>query len=290
MSCYHPLLAVNRGPGKKPYILPQRVDMNIRELEEKYGHDLLRLPCGHCLGCSLDYSKQWAVRIMLESTLHKFNSFITLTFDNDNYFGFPGKRPFQLFMKRLRKFFNGYPVRFFACCEAGSETHRWHYHAILFGVDFQDKELLKKTDAGELLYTSKSLSKLWPFGISSVGEVSGASASYVARYSMKKKVSGDNDGSFILMSRRPGIGFSNFDKNWFRSSKIYQDGESLTIPRFFQNMMEKYDSDFFLQWKEERKQFEYPDKRFILQVENEEEALARLEATRLDKWKEYRGM
>lgn len=290
MACYHPILAVSRGPGLKPRILPRRVDMNFEQLKDKYGDDLLRLPCGHCLGCSLDYSKQWSVRIMLEATLHKYNSFITLTFDDDNYSGFPGKRPFQLFMKRLRKYFNWFNVRFFACCEAGSETHRWHYHAILFGVDFEDKVLLKKTEAGELIYTSNILTKLWPFGISSIGEVTSASASYVARYSMKKKMDGIDDGSFVLMSRRPGLGIGAFNKQWFASSKIYTSDGFVTVPRFFQNMMEKFDSDFFNEWKESRKEFNYPDKRYIFQVENEEEALQRLEGNRLNRYAVLRGL
>lgn len=41
----------------------------------------IKLPCGNCIGCRLDRSKQWAVRLMLEAQLHKKNSFITLTYN-----------------------------------------------------------------------------------------------------------------------------------------------------------------------------------------------------------------
>ena len=60
-----------------------------------------------------------------------------------------------------------------------------HDHACLFGFDFPDKVLFKKSSKGNI-YTSAMLAELWPFGFSTVGEVTFESAAYVARYVMKK--------------------------------------------------------------------------------------------------------
>lgn len=42
----------------------------------------IKLPCGKCIGCKLDRSKQTAVRLMCEAQLHEHNSFLTLTYNN----------------------------------------------------------------------------------------------------------------------------------------------------------------------------------------------------------------
>jgi len=92
---------------------------------------------------------------------------------------------FQNFMKRLRQEVFPRKVRFFHCGEYGAQFSRPHHHACLFGYDFPDKVLFKKSTKGNI-YTSQLLAKLWPFGFSTVGEVTFESAAYVARYVMKK--------------------------------------------------------------------------------------------------------
>jgi hypothetical protein len=44
----------------------------------------LKIPCGQCIGCRLEYSRQWAMRCHHEASLHIFNSFITLTYDPEH--------------------------------------------------------------------------------------------------------------------------------------------------------------------------------------------------------------
>lgn len=75
----------------------------------------LKLPCGACVGCRLERARQWAMRCMDEASLHKENSFITLTFNDANL---PMNRSldvgiFQKFMKRLRKEVAPLRLRFF---------------------------------------------------------------------------------------------------------------------------------------------------------------------------------
>ena len=60
-------------------------------------------------------------------------------------------------------------------------TNRPHYHAIIFG--YRPHDLISHTST---LFTSKFLSSVWPHGFSSVGDVSFASAQYVASYTLKR--------------------------------------------------------------------------------------------------------
>ncbi|WP_422851467.1 rolling circle replication-associated protein [Candidatus Ruthia endofausta] len=101
----------------------------------------LLLPCGQCIGCRLERSHQWAIRCIHEASLYPDNSFITLTYDNDNL---PSnrsldKRHFQLFMKPLRKKYSHKKICFYHCGEYGDLHKRPHYHAILFNHHFEDR-------------------------------------------------------------------------------------------------------------------------------------------------------
>ena len=152
------------------------------------------VPCGRCIGCRLEFSRQWAVRSVHESKLHKNNTFITLTYSDENLpkGGTLVKSDFQKFMKRLRKHINAkqpdIQIKYLMCGEYGSDSNRPHYHAILFNYDFKDKKpCLQLTDNGQ--FESPLLNKLWPFGFASIGEVNFESCAYVARYCVKKFMS-----------------------------------------------------------------------------------------------------
>lgn len=149
--------------------------------------DSLELPCGQCIGCRLERSRQWAMRCMHEASLYDQNSFITLTYDDSNIpnGGSLNYDDFQRFMKRLRKY-AGVRLRFYMGGEYGEQLSRPHYHACIFGYDFPDKIYYKKTSSGERIHTSKILQKLWPYGLSSVGNVTFESAAYIARYCVQK--------------------------------------------------------------------------------------------------------
>lgn len=68
----------------------------------------LKLPCGQCIGCRLERSKQWATRCVHEASLYPDNSFITLTYNDESCPSDAGlrHRDFQLFMKRLRSYYS----------------------------------------------------------------------------------------------------------------------------------------------------------------------------------------
>lgn len=81
MPCFHPLEAWQTFEGD--------IHFYARGSEGKKGAKApnyrreLKLPCGRCIGCRLDRSKQWAIRLMHEAQLHERTSFITLTYDNE---------------------------------------------------------------------------------------------------------------------------------------------------------------------------------------------------------------
>lgn len=147
----------------------------------------LLLRCRKCLSCQIAKRKEWAFRCLKEAEEYKSNSFLTLTYSEENkpYNGLD-RRDLTLFIKRLRKKLSPRKIKYMACGEYGDNTDRPHYHLILFGYDFPDKEYLKTTKKGEIIYFSKELDELWGLGLSSIGSVTYASASYVAGYVHKK--------------------------------------------------------------------------------------------------------
>lgn len=177
----------------------------------------MKIPCGQCIGCRLEHSRQWAIRSVHEASLYKDNCYLTLTYNEENLpaDGSLNKRDIQLFLKNLRESErrkgNG-NIRFFQCGEYGDENDRPHHHAIIFNFDFEDKYYWKKKN-GFKLYRSDYLESLWKHGNSLIGSVTFESCAYVARYITKKvtgeKAKGHYQGKlpeFTTMSRRPGIG------------------------------------------------------------------------------------
>ena len=149
--------------------------------------------------------------------MHAHNAFITLTYAPEHY-PKDGKLKyldFQLFMKRLRKHY-GKDTGFFMCGEYGEETGRAHYHACLFGLDFEDKKPERENQPGDQIWSSEILTKIWGLGHTELGSVTQKSAGYVARYILKKQ-NPDAPQGFQKMSRKNAIG-KLFIEN---GSKIY---------------------------------------------------------------------
>lgn len=238
------------------------------------------VPCGQCIGCRLERSRQWAIRCTHEVSLHEKNCFITLTYAPE-YLPKGGtlvKKHFQDFMKRLR-FFNGSGIRYFHCGEYGEKTQRPHYHALLFNFDFSDKILDPLDRRPEFLrqqnptYISAHLSDLWPFGRSNIGTATFESAAYVARY-ITKKVTGKNAidhyneidyntgeilnekiPEYITMSRRPGIGhnwFKQYTSDVFPGDYVVLRGKKMKPPKYYDTQYEILDPRHFKKIKQNR--------------------------------------
>lgn len=238
MTCFHPIKAFIVGEtdnGKKLHKFVNKNEQLIEQitLNGKIYTEYDLLPCGRCIGCLVERSRQWATRMMLELMYHERACFITLTYDDEHlnvreYVNQDGelcksftlwKPDFQKFMKRLRRHYEPKEIRFFACGEYGGKTGRPHYHAILFGIDFsEDRYIWRASKDGYYSYRSPTLEKIWPFGISQIDDVTWNSCAYVSRYCTKKKYGRQNiyyqtfniEPEFNLMSRRPGIGHQYF--------------------------------------------------------------------------------
>lgn len=229
----------------------------------------LNLPCGQCTQCRLEKSRQWAVRCMHEASLWEKNSFVTLTYNDENI---PSNKSLQLdhfqrFIKRLRRSVDD-RIRYYHCGEYGELNERPHYHALLFNYRPGDLKLFSERD-GRRLYTSDSLSKLWPLGFSTIGEVEFESAAYVARYIMKK-VTGDRASShyagrkpeYTTMSRRPGIGkgwYEKFKADVYPSDRVIVRGVVTRPPRFYDGLLGSEDRSTleFLKIKRENQAQKY---------------------------------
>lgn len=205
---------------------------------------------------------------MHEKSLHDKSCFLTLTYR-------PGcvprggslcKRDLSLFLKRLRKELRDTRIRFFGCGEYGEKFARPHYHLLLFGVDFSfDRQFI-----GRDLYTSPTVDRLWPWGFHSLGEVTDASAAYVARYCLKKAFGkqltkdfhyGKRVAEFTQMSRRPGIASGWFDKFKFdvykfdlSSEGVLVDGKIFRPPRFYDKLLDREMPEMLKQLKLRRKE------------------------------------
>ncbi len=296
MPCYHPLTAF-KSLTEKTANGKSLVEFSSkgRRLSVSPNSEQMALPCGQCLGCRMDRSKQWALRCWHEASLFDSNTFITLTFNDENLNpnGSLVRADFQKFMKRLRKDNKGlqyvqpltgssnpYPIRFFHCGEYGENLTRPHHHACLFNFDFQDKYLWDNRKPETPLFRSASLEKLWPYGFSTIGEVTFKSAAYVARY-ITKKVNGQHAAShylrgdpdevdpetgetsayylepeYITMSLRPGVGGRWFEKN---PGDVYPKdfttvgGRKFKTPAYYDRLYERSEPDEMAQVKQKRK-------------------------------------
>lgn len=85
MPCYHPLTAYGiknpeTGKNKIVFLKKEPDPAHLKAI----GAEKLSLPCGQCVGCRLEYSRQWAVRCALEAKQWQHNYFVTLTYDDFN--------------------------------------------------------------------------------------------------------------------------------------------------------------------------------------------------------------
>jgi len=260
MPCYHPLSAYRSRTGRDPSTGSWPIVFNVRE---GYIDMPVNVPCGQCIGCRLERSRQWAIRCLHESSLHNDNCFLTLTYDNDHLpsDGSLNKRDICLFLKRLRKMF-GSGIRFFQCGEYGSLFMRPHHHMIVFGFDFPDKKLFTVNN-GVRLYRSAILEQLWPYGYCTIGTVTFESAAYVARY-IVKKINGDRSEShyngrlpeFITMSRRPGIAhdwISRFKDDVYPDDLcVVRKGLIAKPPKYYDKIYDLTDHSLFCKIKAKR--------------------------------------
>lgn len=225
------------------------------------------LPCGHCLGCKVKTSKDWAIRCWAEAQESNYTYFITLTYAdeyNDNQLHV---EHVQTFIKKIRKYYYDKTgitnLRYIICGEYGTTTNRPHYHIILFTPaiipdlslvfeyekDGHIQYVKKSNKQGQPYYYSKLIETTWGKGQCATAKGSMATYAYVARYITKK----NNDNQcFILASLKPGIGTNYFIKNY---KKILNEGIVINgqhfnyLPRAWEKKLEEIDPEAYFQYQ-----------------------------------------
>lgn len=315
MSCYHPLVGIFHGEyndsGKKKYQIQGGIP--LEEVSLIWPGSVV-IPCGHCIGCRLDYSRSWADRMMLELETAGKGLFVTLTYDNDHLpislsddDGIPlagtlCKDDVQRWMKRLRKAFSHLRIRFYLAGEYGDRTFRPHYHCILFGIGLSDISDLREhgvNEFGQRYYISDSFARIWNMGFILLSDVSWKTCAYVARYVTKKIGSYvltrdylNQLPEFALMSRKPGLGRDYLDLHPdcldYQSISLLtaEGGLKISVPKYFLNQLEISDPLRYSEIKAQRKEF--ASDKFLLELsrtdlssldyleEKENEKLARI--------------
>lgn len=328
MSCYHPLVRFetwekykcNDGhiayKAKVEKLNPGENYEDKEEIEKKLNTRLRNIqiiPCGKCIGCRLEYSKQWATKGLYESLEHKENWFLTLTYDEKNLpeagtmidpntgeekgqnpFGTLKNTDFTNFIKKLRTYYerkyNHKGIRFMGCGEYGSKGQRPHYHIILFNLPIPIEKLRfhEYNENYEAMYRCTEIEEIWGKGIVVAAEVNWNTCAYVARYITKKVGIPTQkeyynclgvEEEFFRMSRRPGIGRAYYEKN---KDKIYEKDE-LIIQKYGGGVMKVRPPKYYdkLYDIENPEQFEKIKK----QRKKEQERLTKIKYNQTSKYK-----
>ncbi len=239
MPCYHP---IEVGIRRKSLYTDRKIN------------DKQVVPCGSCIGCRAEQSRQWAVRMMHESRMHETSLFVTMTIDDENLNENRELCPRDVsrFIKDLRKT-QERRISFFACGEYGEKTGRPHYHALLFGVDFLDRDIGVDSSRPNV-WRSQTLDDTWRRGLCEGGNVTMASASYVSGYIRKKVKKRDYvranplngellEPEFARMSLRPALGRRWIERHWgdvYPRDFVVIDGYEAKPPRYYDKWMDKF--------------------------------------------------
>lgn len=200
------------------------------------GH-YMAFPCGYCFQCKNRRATGWAFRLNEELKVATQAYFITLTYDTQHAQITPNgyltlyKRDVQLWLKRLRKV-AGKGIKYFLCGEYGSQTHRPHYHAVIFNCDWQYVE------------------STWDKGTVHYGTVSTASIAYMLKYMLKSQWKPQNDADdrqpeFQLMSKGLGAVYAEKQENiQFHNDDLLNryylpqhEGYKAAMPRYYKQLL-----------------------------------------------------
>lgn len=264
-------------------------------------YETFLIPCGKCIGCRLDYAREWSDRCYLESLTKSPNWFVTLTYDDLNlpvteflkddeiiYTNSLVKEHLSLFIKRLRRYYDYHfeiqDISFYGCGEYGSKYQRPHYHLLLFGCPVPDLELFTFKD-GFATYNSEIFTKEWGKGFVTLNEFTYETASYVARYCLKKQYGDlsffyESNGlvpEFSVMSRSPGIAYEYFRQH---KDEIFERGYipvkkhngvfHSPIPKYFERLLEKEDPLLFEKYKASKKEASFSRFIYTYSIHNSE--------------------
>jgi len=186
------------------------------------------------MACRVKRTQEWATRILDESSYYRANTFLTLTYNDENLppDGSLRKEEIQLYMKRLRSRLDDREIKFYAAGEYGDDNGRPHYHLILINVGMKkDFEIMDKA---------------WSKGFIYVRPVTAETVRYVTAYVQKKlngpkakEVYGSKQAPFNLMSKSIGKRWALDNKDYLNKYKgITIKGKKVGIPRYYTKCVE----------------------------------------------------
>lgn len=236
--------------------------------------------CGQCNDCRIEKAREWANRAMHEAQMHRQNSFITLTYDEKHLpkNGSVDIQEWKRFAARLRQEIG--PFRFIHVGEYGAENLRPHYHALIFGHNFEGTRAIWQEDqqTGRRSYRSPVLAKLWPKGFHDIQDLTKEAANYVCQYAVKKiygtSVEADERREkryqrvdpttgevwqvaeeTWTMSLKPGIGATWIDKyqtDVFPNDHVVLNGKEYKPPRYYLDRLKKANTKLYEEIKAKR--------------------------------------
>lgn len=208
----------------------------------------LLVPCQKCSECSYKATLEWAHRIIDETKYHGATCVISLTYA-DNPVTLV-KKDYQDFLKRLRYYLDklyDVKIRYFLSGEYGGKRRRPHYHVIIFGWKPNDLKFHHFNENGKPVYISQFVEFVWGKGFCSVEDLYFETAFYCAKYLQKQLAHEVKDKNllppFVAMSLKPGIGLRYVDRKKLLDDKIYHNGKSISLPRYYLKLMDRSNID-----------------------------------------------
>ena len=261
--CLYPKQMTNRKytcTKKNEYVMPDysighNVPLPPVIGRDEYGREIydnrilkVEIPCGQCIECRKQKAAEWRARINEEIQVHKYNYFVTLTFDpeqleklnkdiKEDRLNLIATKAVRRHLERWRKDYKT-SLKHWYITELGHEgTERIHLHGIIFSdiaLTFGDK------DQNNMCSWS-----YWKYGKIFVGDyVNNKTANYIVKY--MTKIDTDHKGFNGLILCSPGIG-----KNWIekhkndptykyipnntRSDYRLNNGAKTRLPKYYRN-------------------------------------------------------
>lgn len=322
MPCKHPLIRaenmkkiVTAQDGHK-YYKPMIIGLdkfNEWEMDKHHpNYNYKLIPCGKCIGCRLDYSREWANRGFLEALCWKQNYFVTLTYNDehlkmireelsaDEFYATVDQKDMKRFMHDLRQKMKRDKhqedgIRFMGCAEYGDQGLRPHMHIILFNCKLPLESFYKPRILNDnTYYQNHIIEACWKKGLSNISEATWNTIAYTARY-ITKKIKGKDaqaiydslgvEAEFLRTSRMPGIGKPYYDKHWekiYKYDQIQVHNLNGTItcqpPKYFDELYKKDHPKEFRKIQEKRER----RARNINRLRDTQTSLTRLEQLEIE--------
>ena len=187
------------------------------------------VPCGNCIGCRINRTSAWTLRLLAEQTQWKDCAFVTLTYDDEHLPTNSSlvKADVQKFFKRLRKALGDRKIKYYCCGEYGEKTDRPHYHAIIFGLSCSNSDRQLVADCWKYCNRVKFTDRRCK-GIASVSK---DSIQYVAGYCQKKLTGVLGLEAYECTNRVPPFSLSSrgLGLEYFKTHDVFDENLTATL-------------------------------------------------------------